>query len=283
MTEKEIVRRVYKAYKAAGMTDAGIWGMLGNAMCESTLCPYRLQGDFSDGYQKSLDYTRRVDSGAISKNDFVWHGPNGGGYGFYQWTLQSRKDGYYDEAKIRGCSIGDFQLAIDYSLKELQQDPYFRSEVWSILSKTNDYVEAADVVCRIYENPQIKNYGERREAAKRLIRKYSADIDGEDEPDEPEEPVVPDEPKTDDEGIPIPQTWPPRTIDSHCSGWPEVWMLQSMLHCRGYNVLMDGIWGSVLTDKVRKFQRENGLEDDGVVGKNTYIKLGIDPAVFERR
>jgi peptidoglycan hydrolase-like protein with peptidoglycan-binding domain len=282
MTEKEIVRRVYKAYRAAGMTDAGIWGMLGNAMCESTLCPYRLQNDYSDGYQKSLDYTRQVDSGAISGYDFVYKGPGGGGYGFFQWTLDSRKAGYIDEARRRGCSIGDMQLAIDYSLRELKDDPYFRSEVWTILSTTNDYVEASDVVCRVYENPQDKNYGDRREAAKRLIRKYADIIDGEDEP-EPDEPEKPDEPDTDDEGIPIPKTWPPRTIDEHCSGWPEVWMLQSLLRCHGYNVLDDGIWGSVLTDKVKKFQTENGLEADGVVGKNTYIKLGIDPAVFERR
>ena len=280
MTEREIVRRVYKAYKAAGMTDAGIWGMLGNAMCESTLCPYRLQGDYSSGYQKSIDYTRKVDSGAISGYDFVYRGPNGGGYGFYQWTLQSRKAGYIDEARRRGCSIGDLQLAIDYSLQELQKDAYFSSTVWPVVSTTDDISEAADVVCRIYENPQVKNYGERRTAAMSLRDKYAADIDNDDEPDDPD---TQDEPDRDDEGIPIPKTWPPRTIDSHCSGWPEVWMLQSMLHCRGYNVLMDGIWGSVLTDKVRMFQRENGLEDDGVVGKNTYIKLGIDPAVFERR
>ena len=35
-----------------------------------------------------------------------------------------------------------------------------------------------------------------------------------------------------------------------------------------------------MTDKVKQFQAENGLYADGVVGKNTYIKLGIDPAVF---
>lgn len=283
MTEQEIVRGVFKAYKAAGMTDAGIWGMLGNAMSESTLCPYRLQGDFSEGYQRSLVYTRQVDSGVISKADFVYRGPNGGGYGFYQWTLQSRKDGYYDEAKRRGCSIGDLQLAIDYSLKELKTDPYFRDNVWVVLSSTNDITEAADVVCRIYENPQIKNYGERREAARSLRDKYAAGMDSDDEPEPPVEPEKPEEPDTDDEGIPIPKTWPPRPVDSHCSGWPEVWLVQSLLRCRGYNVLDDGIWGSVMTDKVKQFQTENGLDADGVVGKNTYIKLGIDPAVFEGR
>ena len=283
MTELEIVRRVYKAYKAAGMTDAGIWGMLGNAMCESTLCPYRLQSDFSDGYQKSLVYTRQVDSGAISKYDFVNHGPNGGGYGFYQWTLESRKDGYYDEAKRSGRSIGDLQLAIDYSLKELKTDPYFRNEVWSVLSSTNSIDGASDVVCRVYENPQDKNYGDRRKAAHSLRDKYTAVIDSEDEPEQPVEPDTPEEPDTDDEGIPVPKTWPPRTIDAHCTGWPEVWLLQDLLKCRGYSVLSDGIWGSVLTDKVKQFQRESGLYADGVVGKNTYIKLGIDPVVFEGR
>lgn len=281
MTEREIVRRVYKAYKSAGMTDAGIWGMLGNAMCESTLCPYRLQGDFSDGYQKSLDYTRKVDSGAISGYDFVYRGPNGGGYGFYQWTLQSRKAGYIDEARRRGCSIGDLQLAIDYSLQELQKDSYFRSTVWPVVSTTNDISEAADVVCRIYENPQVKNYGERRRAAISLRDKYFDDLDGEDEPNEPK-PVKPGEPETDDDGIPIQKTWPPRTIDSHCSGWPEVWLLQALLKCHGLNVLFDGIFGDALSSKVKQWQRDNGLTPDGAVGPMSWTSLGISPEAFKK-
>lgn len=283
MTEREIVRKVYKAYRAAGMTDAGAWGMLGNAACESTLCPYRLQGDFSQGYSKSVAYTQAVDSGAISKNDFVYHGPNGGGFGFYQWTLQSRKDRMYSEARKRGCSIGDLQFAIDFSLLELKTDPYFAGNVWNVLSSSDSISEASNIVCRIYENPQIKNYTDRYNAAIRLRDQYAGDMDG----DEPEPTPTPateptPEPK-DEEGIPIPQTWPPRTIDNmHCTGWPEVKLLQAILLCKGYNALTDGIWRDELTEKVKAFQKAQGLQADGIVGKLTWTALGIDPNIFKK-
>ena len=97
-----------------------------------------------------------------------------------------------------------------------------------------------------------------------------------------EPPKEPDPIKVDDEGIPIPETWPPRTIDSHCSGWPEVWMLQAILKCRGINVLVDGIWGSALTDKVKQFQQANGLDADGAVGPMSWNRLGLSAEVFKK-
>ena len=50
-------------------------------------------------------------------------------------------------------------------------------------------------------------------------------------------------------------------------------LLQSLLKCRGYNVLVNGIWGTSLTDKVKQFQRENGLDADGVVGPMSWAKI----------
>lgn len=281
MTEREIVRKAYRAYRAAGMTDAGAWGMLGNAMCESTLCPYRIQGDFSQGYSKSVAYTQAVDSGAIGKDQFVYQGPNGGGYGLYQWTYQPRKSGYYDEMRKRGCSIGDLQLAIDYSLKELKTD--FAGNVWPVLRSTDSISEASNIVCRIFENPAVKNYTDRYKAAIALRDKYASYMDGEDpQPAPAPTPVPAPEPK-DDDGMTIPATWPPRTIDcAHCTGWPELKLLQTLLLCRGYNALTDGLWTDNLTEKVKAFQRANGLSADAVVGPKTWTALGINPEVFKK-
>lgn len=289
MTEREIVRRVYQAYRAAGMTDAGAWGMLGNAMCESTLCPYRLQSDFSNGYSKSVAYTQAVDSGAVSKNDFVNHGPNGGGYGFYQWTYQPRKERYYTEARKRGCSIGDLGLAIDFSLTELRTD--FAGNVWPVLCRTDSISEASNIVCKIFENPQVKNYTDRYKAAVALREKYAGSMD--DEPEAAAEQKTsattasptpsPSPVQVDEDGLPIPKTWPPRTIDqAHCSGWPEVKLLQALLLHHGYNVLTDGIWSAALTEKLKAFQQSQGLQADGVAGKLTWIALGISPEAFNQ-
>lgn len=292
MTERVIVRKVYKAYRAAGMTDAGAWGMLGNAMCESALCPYRIQGDFSQGYSKSVAYTQAVDSGAIGKDQFVYQGPNGGGYGFHQWTYQPRKSAYYDEARKRRCSIGDLQLAIDFALRELKTD--FAGNVWPVLSSTNSISEASNIVCHIFENPEIKNYTDRYKAAIALRDKYACGMDEEPEsaPAASTEPATattsepatgPTAAQTDEDGLPIPATWPPRTIDStHCTGWPEVKLLQTLLLCRGYNALTDGIWTPGLTEKVKAFQTASSLSADCIVGKLTWIALGINPEAFRK-
>lgn len=51
-------------------------------------------------------------------------------------------------------------------------------------------------------------------------------------------------------------------------------LIQAMLYCRGYNTNgVDGIFGSGTDSAVRKFQKNNGLTVDGIVGKNTFEKL----------
>ena len=78
-------------------------------------------------------------------------------------------------------------------------------------------------------------------------------------------------PDTDDDGMPIPETWPPRTIDkNHCTGWPEIKLAQALLSCHGYNVLVDGIFSDAMEEKVKDFQKANGLKADGICGRITH-------------
>ena len=72
---------------------------------------------------------------------------------------------------------------------------------------------------------------------------------------------------------PATTSWPPRTIDKNCLGWPEVWLLQAILKCRGYNVLVDGMWGQSLSENVRVFQAQYHLDPDGIVGPKTWAVL----------
>lgn len=275
MSNKQLI---YKLLRNAGITEAGALGILGNWQAESGCEPGRLQNDFSAYRTASKDYTARVTSGAISRQEFA---RDQKGFGLAQWTYfnfqtgQGRKLALYDFWKKSGKDLDDVTMQVAFALHELTTEPQYAG-LWQILRTTDDIWTATDKVCRLYEQPYYCNVDARFKYAKEIAAEI--DLTG-----EAEEPDTPEEPDTDDEGIPSTKTWPPRTIDEHCSGWPEVWMVQSMLKCRGYNVLNDGIWGSVMTDKVKQFQRENGLYADGVVGKNTYIKLGIDPAVFEGR
>lgn len=60
------------------------------------------------------------------------------------------------------------------------------------------------------------------------------------------------------------------------SSGEQVRVIQDKLKRWGYyDGSVDGIFGSATTKAVRRFQRSNGLTEDGVVGKNTLRALGI--------
>lgn len=255
----------------AGMTLAGAAGVLANVEAESAFSSINVQ----DVFNRSLgvtdeEFVRRVDAG-----DTALFMTRDLGFGLVQWTAQDRKEKFLAYFKQRGVSVGDFRTQVEYMIRDMKT--FYDQRPWIECTTSDNPYQCGYKMCKHYEicaNLENSSVYRGHEAEKwySWLQEHKGESGS-----------APNTPDLDDEGIPIPKTWPPRTIDFHCSGWPEVWLLQSLLRCRGYNVLDDGIWGSVLTDKVRKFQRENGLEDDGVVGENTYIKLGIDPAIFERR
>lgn len=57
-----------------------------------------------------------------------------------------------------------------------------------------------------------------------------------------------------------------------CRGEPVV-EVQRLLKLHGYDIDCDGIFGNGTHKTVKKFQQDNGLGVDGVVGKNTFDKL----------
>ena len=130
--------------------EIGVAGLMGNLQAESGLIPYRVQGDFTQGYSFSKTYTAQVDSGSISENDFVNNGPNGGGYGLAQWTYYTRKQNLYNRKKQKGVSIGDLDLAIEFLLYELNTDYV---GVMNVLKSASTIREASDKVLFDFERP----------------------------------------------------------------------------------------------------------------------------------
>lgn len=128
----------------------GVAGLMGNLYAESLLCPNIVQGDVPIS-EYSLEYTAKVDSGEISKEDFVNNGPNGGGYGLAQWTYPTRKEGLYNMYQSGDyISIGAIELACDYLWKELQSD---FPDVLSTLQNATSIREASDKVLHDFEAP----------------------------------------------------------------------------------------------------------------------------------
>ena len=60
---------------------------------------------------------------------------------------------------------------------------------------------------------------------------------------------------------------------SYGSQGSDVRTLQEMLNQNGYNLSVDGIFGSKTQQAVRDYQQKNGLSVDGIVGNNTWGSL----------
>lgn len=129
----------------------GTAALMGNLQAESGNIPYRLQGDFSSDYYKSIRYTDNVDSGAIDKATFI---SDSKGYGLAQWTYSTRKEALYDAWVASGsASIGDIGYQVQFMLDELQSD---YPTVYAALVNATDIRSASDIVLMQYENPLVQ-------------------------------------------------------------------------------------------------------------------------------
>lgn len=261
---------IYNLLRGYGLSEAGALGILGNWECESGCEPYRVQGDYQASRTISKNYVDRIMNLQMTREQFA---TDQKGFGLAQWTYPQRKRNLWDFWKSRiYCNIDDVELQVDFAICELQNEYH---SLLSYLKSAQAIYDCCDRICKEYERPAVNNVQVRYEAALRIRQEIDLSGSTTGQAEEPSDSgasgtisnseTVPSQPKL--------ETWPPRTIDSHCSGWAEVWLLQSILKCRGYNVTVNGTFGADLINKTIAFQKANGLDPDGVVGKMTWGKL----------
>ena len=258
---------IYNLLRGYGLSEAGALGMLGNWECESGCEPYRLQGDYQASRAISKAYVNAIESGMSDKQRFS---NDQKGFGLAQWTDFARKGNLWKWWKGSEYRIDSVEFQVWFAIWELTNE---YSSLLYYLKTTTDIQEACSRICKEYERPAVNNVQARYEAALRI--RAEIDLAGKAEANPSQSEANSSQSEVNSE--PRIETWPPRVIDEHCTGWPEVWLLQSLLKCHGINVLVDGIWGSLLTDKVKQFQQEHGLDADGAVGTMSWAKL------FDRR
>ena len=133
-------------FKAKGLNDYGVAGLMGNLYAESGLRPCNLQ----NSYEKSLnmtdaEYTSAVDSGAY--DNFV---NDSAGYGLAQWTYWSLKKemlAYFQKKKM---SIGDGVTQMEFLAHQLSSS---YSSVWNTLKTAKTVLEASNAVLLKFERP----------------------------------------------------------------------------------------------------------------------------------
>lgn len=236
---------LYNYFTAAGLTHAGALGLLGNLQAESGCEACRLQGDFDLTRSRSKAYAEKVDSGEMSVHIFS---RDAQGWGLAQWTYWSRKDALYYFCRGRGKSIADEMCQAQFIVKELRDD---YPQLLKYLSSTDEMFTATKRVCEEYERPAINNVQARYAMAKSIEAELAA--------------------SPADETKPTKETyWPPRTIDKNMSG-SDVQVLQAILKARGYKInYISGKFDDLLDEQVRRFQQDNALFIDGVVGPRTW-------------
>ena len=251
---------IYNRLRYHGISQAGALGILGNFDCESDCEPFRLQGDFNPYRTASKVYVQGVTNGSISRETFS---RDAKGFGIYQLTYWSRKQGYYDFWKSSGKALDSAELQVDYAIKEMQSD---YPQLFAFLKQTTDIFTAVSRVCREFERPAFNNIDARFDRAKKIQYEIDLDGGGELEPQPEPQPTV-------DHSLTL------RTIDKNCTSFIEVYLLKSVLINRGYDsangglLTIDDIWTEALTNAVIQFQADNGLTADGIVGPKTWAKL----------
>ena len=156
---------IWHYLKHKGFSDIAAAALMGNMEAESNCVSYRLQGDFTKGFKRSIDYTAQVDAGKISRHEFMYDGAGGGGYGLCQWTYPPRKAGLYDLAEEQGVSIGDEFIQVEWLTRELWQDEY--GVVREVLEKSPSIRECSDVIVKQFLRPADQS---------EAVCKYRADL-----------------------------------------------------------------------------------------------------------
>lgn len=132
-----------------GFNDYAIAGIMGNIKAESNFNPKNLQNSFEKKLGlNDATYTDAVDAGRYA--DFVH---DSAGYGLCQWTYWSRKEKLLSYARIKGKSIGDLMMQLEFMFMEISSNKPLMLE----LSKADSVRTASDLILLNYEKPAKKD------------------------------------------------------------------------------------------------------------------------------
>lgn len=183
-----IEQNVWNALMSVLNNPYGVAGVMGNLKYESGMKPNKLEGLCIQRYTqyKNVTYTDKtytdgVDSGAITKEEFLY--PLKGitfagksthqyGYGLAQWTSMNRKEGLYNLCRSRNASIADEKCQVEWLLHEIQAS---YPAVFSSLVSARSTDAATDVFLEKFEAPSNPNAsrGDRRAYAKMYYDKFA--------------------------------------------------------------------------------------------------------------
>lgn len=170
-------KAMWDFYKAKGLNDYGVAGLMGNLYCESDLNPYNLQQTYEKKLSMSdAEYTAAVDAGTYT--DFV---KDSAGYGLAQWTYWSLKQDMLDYHTKAGKSIGDGETQMAFLAYQLEKD---YNAVWTTLKNATSVLEASNAVLLKFEKPADQSttaQNTRAVAGQKYYDAYATKVSGKEE------------------------------------------------------------------------------------------------------
>lgn len=142
---------IWDYFKAKGLNDYGIAGLMGNLYAESGLKPTNLQNT----YEKKLGYTDAEYTTAVDQGKYTNFVKDSAGYGLAQWTYWSRKQNLLNFANSANKSIGDLNMQLDFLYKELSEG--YKNSVLKVLCEAKSVLEASNSVLLKFERPADQN------------------------------------------------------------------------------------------------------------------------------
>lgn len=254
-----VPEELYQKALSEGFTVEAACALLGNIQGESAFRADNAEDRIHQSGISDAEYIRRADAGVMTYNgkNFIYDEV---GFGYAQWTYWSRKKGLLEFCQNRARSVSDPECQKEFLFYEMKVD---FPGIYKLCRESHDMTKLMRDLVYIWENPDDKAAAIRNRTpyANAWLSKFNgwAPVDSSTTP----------APSID---IPKVETWPPRTI---CSGlnWPETYLAQSLLNCRGYQVVVNGIFSEPFEKKVKEFQLKNGLVADGIIGPKTWKVL----------
>ena len=142
-----VEQRMWSFFKAKGLNDFGIAGLMGNLRAESGLNPKNLQ----NSYQNKIGHTDETYTISVDNGSYTNFVHDSAGYGLAQWTFWSRKQNLLNFAKSTGKSIGDLDMQMEFAYKELSEG---YKTVLNALKNAKSVLDASNAVLLHYENPE---------------------------------------------------------------------------------------------------------------------------------
>lgn len=158
-----IEEKIWNYLESKGLSKYGIAGLMGNLYAESGLSPINLQNSF----EKKLGMTDAQYVAAVDNGTYTNFVHDSAGFGLWQLTYWSRKEGFLKYVKSKGKSIGDLETQLEYLLVELKQ-----YGLLSALKTASSVREASNLILLKFEKPASKDTKETQDKRAKFAQGY---------------------------------------------------------------------------------------------------------------